>query len=94
MTDTIQTPAMIVRDQLEEVLVYVPLSVCAGMSDRDKCRVLDWCDETKRLALSQEFCALPEVRSVREHMTNDQRQGVWSAFTSWRPIGKQRGLFD
>lgn len=97
MTETLQTPATIVRDQLAELLVIVPLSVCEAMTDRDKFRVLDWCETASQQVARQDFVPIPEVRAIRDHMTEMQLNGAWRAFTNWRPgkpLPHQKTLFN
>lgn len=96
MIEKLQTPATIVRDQLAEVLIAIPLKVCEAMTDRDKFRVMDWVEMVKDCTAGMYHVPLPEVFSVRQHLNDQQKLGEWRAFTTWRtqaPLPNQRSLF-
>lgn len=95
MTDTVQTPATIVQQQLADVLVAVPLPVCAAMSDRDKFRALEWVEMVRECTSGMFHVPLPEICAVRECLSQQQRLGSWESFTTWRPAAvrpRQREL--
>lgn len=96
MTETLQSSASIVVNQLADVLVDMPLKVAEEMSERDKHLVLDWVELATACAMRQQFVPTCEVAAVRKCFDEWQRLGKWESFTLWRPqapLPNQRSLF-
>ena len=98
ITDAIQpvSAAEVLRGQLLDVLVDVPATDLAKLTDREKFMAFDWSETARECVARQGHVPLPEIAVIRRWMRPEQLAGTWSAFTTWRPVEQkkeQRGLF-
>jgi len=90
------TAAEVIRGQLLDVLIDVPLSALRNVDRITLMDLFDWVDRVKEAA--PRMALIPTIPKLIRGWCNDrQLTRDWQSFTTWRPaepLKQQRGLFE